>query len=122
MTPHSEFSLGQEFRVPYPFVEKLGQIYNPDTLNFVERRTGWNPGVHMWTEHDGSTADAMGAMILTVVDIHRPGKYHTRVFYTRKWIDPDGKEFGSANLRWTTVTAFKRLLEGYRYAFELEAA
>ena len=29
--------------------------------------------------------------LLTVVDIHKPGRFPTRVFYTRQWKDPTAK-------------------------------
>ena len=62
----------------------------------------------------------MGSMVLTVVDVFKPGRYPARVFYTRQWIDPDGKVFGKSALRMTTVSAFLRRTRGYMHDFYLD--
>ena len=50
-----------------------------------------------------------------MVSTHKPGAFPTRVFYTRKWIDPQGKTFGKDALRVTTLGYFRTLTKGYRY-------
>lgn len=83
----------------------------------------WRPGVE-WERDDNGDADAcaggVGAILLTVVSVHKPGKYPTRVFYTRQWRDPDGKVFGKTNLRVTTQDAFRRMAKGWRHDFYLD--
>lgn len=59
-------------------------------------------------------------MVLDVVATFKPGRFPERVFYTRRWIDPDGREFGKTNkLRATTTAHFRSLLKGYRHDFEV---
>ena len=83
----------------------------------------WRPGVE-WEQDDEyaahGVAEALGEMLLTVVDIHKPGRFPTRVFYTRQWKDPNGKVFGKAGLRITTLDAFRRRLRGYMHEFWLD--
>ncbi|MCP5080007.1 MAG: hypothetical protein GY951_18425 [Psychromonas sp.] len=64
-------------------------------------------------------ADAMGEMILTIVDIYKPGRYPERVFYTRKWVDPDGGKFGAGKLHITTTPTFKKRTLGYYHEYKL---
>lgn len=105
----------QVFNVAYPFV------IDPER----EAEFKWKPGIRM--ELRGNTqfhvedmlADAIGQQILTVVAVFKPGKYPTRVFFTRKWRDPSGKVFGKNALRITSLTAFMALTRGYRHEFEL---
>ena len=95
---------GQTYHVRYPFIR--------DEID------AWKPGCQAGTGY----ADAEGQMVLTVVSVHKPGKYPERVFYTRSWIDPAGGCFGKRGLRMTTTEAFKRLASGYRHPYELRSA
>ena len=90
----------------------------------------WRPGVRFETvevcnrygepDYNSETvADGVGSQTLTVVSIHKPGRFPTRVFYTRTWTDPKGKTFGKTKLRFITAGAFKTLLRGYRHEFIL---
>lgn len=81
----------------------------------------WRPGVRWVQVYDDSEAEAegIGAMLLTVIDVHKPGRFPARVFFTRQWRDPDGKVFGKGGLRITTVPAFLRRTKGYMHEFEL---
>lgn len=67
-------------------------------------------------------ADGLGSIILTVVGVFKPGKYPTRVFFTRRWRDPEGREFGKGALRIATVPQFYILAGGYRHDYEIAAA
>lgn len=109
---------GAVFTVPFPYVR-----------NEYDRRDRvddwpWKPGIR--TEMlppegaDDPVADAMGQMVLTVVSTHKPGKYQERVFYTRKWIDPDGTTFGKGLLKVTTTGCFRKLTSGYSLPFRLK--
>ena len=96
---------------PYPF--KRGEVTLWDEDGGHTKPT-WVPG---WDyEPDGPESMAPvwngeGHEIRTVVSIHTPApRYPTRVFYTRRWRDPDGHEFGRAGLRITTAAAFRRWL------------
>lgn len=107
--------------VPYPFVREVVSLPNNDEEGpySIEVET-WRPGTR--AECDGAgdmdnVADALGTMRLTVVSRHRPGRYPTRVFFTRRWIDPDGKEFGKKLLRIRSSASFKALTAGYWHPF-----
>ena len=113
----SEIAAGTVFEVAYPFVREAYSEF--DGEEYSERPT-WRPGCRYEEYQSGyqeldtkAVADGMGKQILTVVDIHKPGKYPTRVFYTSTWISPDGKAFGKGKLKITTVSAFKRRTEGF---------
>ena len=114
----ARYQPGQIFTVEnYPFVRCVAQIFDFDG---IYEREGWRPGCERSGEYYvGYTADGLGKMVLEVVSAHRPGKYKERVFYLRRWIDPDGREFGATKLRVKTEAAFTKLLRGYRYEFDL---
>lgn len=110
-----EIRAGAVFKIPYPFIwdkyhDGLEEI---DTLRPGVRSEGRRPDDFV------SVADEMGKQILTVVSVHKPGKYPPRVFYTRHWEGPAGNVFGRMNLRIRGIAAFRRDLKGYRHYFEL---
>lgn len=110
------------YSVEYPFCREKVQMW--DEEGYAEIDT-WRPGTKFMPGPEScpedpyaiSVADSMGKMHLTVISIHRPGKYPTRVFFTRQWEDPYGKQFGKGKLRVTTQQAFTRLLAGYRHEY-----
>lgn len=111
MKTHTIPTPGAFFEARYPFVRKE---YYEDSC--------WRPGCR--TEIYGSDdvtflADGEGSIILTVVSVHKPGRFPCRVFFTRRWRDPKGREFGKGKLHCTTVNAFYGLTKGYRYAYEM---
>ena len=131
MSKWKEPAIGEVFRVPHPFVRETFTDYtlDEDGVGAQELPT-WSPGLRsenrhsaVWTGEDvpvpTAVADALGAQVLTVVGVYRPGRFPTRVFYERQWVDPDGKVFGKRNCRVTTVPAFRRIVGGYRVEFEL---
>lgn len=107
----------------YPFVKEsfVKQEWDGDSPTACEI-DGWRPGcnIEKGDQYGGSSfyADEVGQMILTVVSLHKPGRYPARVFFTRQWRDPDGKVFGAKKLRVTTEQAFKSMSKGYRHEFE----
>lgn len=132
MVKHQPPAIGDVFTVAYPFCEDTWtEHYDGDDGPAVDEIPTWKPGVRPEASDVGNEyshierwneADAMGAQILTVVGVYKPGRYPTRVFYSRQWRDPDGKLFGKAKLRMTTVAAFADLVRGYRHPFELSEA
>lgn len=119
----STLKAGDVFSVPYPYCRETVELPpdDPEATEMAQVQS-WRPGV--FTESDGgydvqSAADAMGAMLLTVIDVHKPGRFPARVFFTRQWRDPDGKVFGKSVLRITTVPAFLRRTKGYMHDFYL---
>ncbi len=117
---------GQTIKIPYPFCHATYRKYDSYDGTGVETDT-WRPGVDFvdscfgpeGPESQDAIADALGFMLVTIIDIHKPGTYPERVFYVRKWENPDGKVFGKTGLRITTTQAFLRLLKGYRHEFEI---
>lgn len=110
------FSPGSEIEVIWPFVREEVNLYGA-------RQMSWRPGVRrsarlVDAEHP-ATADALGVMILSVVSVHRPGHFPTRVFYCRRWRAPDGREFGKVQLRIESLGSFRRRAKGYRVPFRL---
>lgn len=112
---------GQVHRVAYPMVLEPVELLGDDG---PYQTKSWRPGVRYVSEapYGESTAyaDGIGWMVLEVVSIHKPGSYPERAFYTRKWIDPDGNEFGKKKLRVTTSQAFRAMSSGFRYEYEVE--
>ena len=112
---------GDVFTVVYPFVRAPFEWFDdegPVTLK------SWKPGINI--EADGDCygpdifADSEGEMVLTVVDVFKPGRFPTRVFYTRQFVDPDGKRFGKAKLQIATLEKFRRISTRYQVAYDVE--
>ncbi len=120
MSPQ-DLTPGSYFEVPYPFVRSTFDKHEEDEEGWVTREVAtWRPGTEYDEDDHGRrsfAADDHGLMILEIISVHRPGKYPTRVFYLRRWRDPDGKTFGKTKLRITTLAAFERLLRGYRHPY-----
>ncbi len=114
---------GAVIEVGHPFIRAPYTAHDGEGGNFEV--IGWRPGTRaeQTSPDDGEDfADATGTQILTVVSIHKPGRFPMRVFYTRQWRDPDGREFGKAHLRVTTMQAFQTLIKGYRWPYEIAEA
>jgi hypothetical protein len=112
---HKHFEANSVFKIAYPFVKSTYTEH--DGENFYEAPC-WKPGVRgelVYPDDSKNVADAMGYQILTIIDIHKPGKYPARVFYIRQWQDPNGIIWGKTNLRIKSLSAFKRDTKGYRY-------
>lgn len=114
-----ELQEGNIYTVTFPFV---GDVYHGfDACGPFDTET-WRPGCrseHVYPDDCEFVADAEGQMTLTIISIHKPGKYPERIFYTRKFIDPEGKEFGATKLRMTTAIAFKRRAAGYYHPYRV---
>ena len=115
---------GSVFRVPYPMRRGTFYLFDPQEGCSEDTET-WIPGtreIDVYPDDSELVADAMGTMVVTVVSLHRPGTFTTRVFFVRTWIDPAGKPFGKKKLRIKGLAAFRRDLAGYRHEYRLEAA
>lgn len=119
MTP--QYSPGQVIEVKgYPFVRTVFNGIECDADGGITefQDEGWRPGCD--SDEGCLFADGTGEMILTIISIYKPGNFKERVFYTRQWRDPDGKQFGkSRRLLVTTKSVFTKLCRGYRHEFEL---
>jgi hypothetical protein len=118
-----EVQAGALFTVPYPYFREEVTLPPESPEDGLLTAITWRPGVKWVQNYDDSdaVAEGMGAMLLTVIDVHKPGRFPARVFFTRQWRDPDGKVFGKGALRITTVPAFRRRAKGYMHEFELLA-
>lgn len=111
---------GEEFRVRYPFVKDEYQHCGEDG---PETLKSWRPGVSIEVDRYEGTdiwAESEGEMILTVVGVFKPGRFPTRVFYTRQFIDPDAQKFGKGGLKMCTLEKFRRISAKYQVAYDLE--
>jgi hypothetical protein len=114
-----EFEAGQVFEHKYPFVRTTYTEFDNEGHYEVP---SWKPGVEsvMCPPDDcKAVCEGEGKQIITVVDVHKPGRFPTRVFYTRKFVTPDGVVFGKQNLRITTAQAFRQRVAGYAYSYEM---
>lgn len=110
-------SAGDEFGILYPFVRDTYTSFDADGCSEMPT---WKPGIrNEWIspEETGTVADGVGGAVFTVVDVHKPGRFPTRVFFTRKFVDPDGHAFGKGKLHIVTLDKFRRLARGYRYTY-----
>ena len=116
-----EIKAGDIFSIGYPFHKKKVSLVDQDGIYETD---SWIPGVTLVpVNNEGDTeavAHGMGLMELTVVATFKPGKYPERVFFTRSWVDPEGKRFGKGLLKIMVKSAFKRRLNGYYHEFKLE--
>lgn len=112
---------GAFFEARYPFVREAVSLFDGEGMAEV---ASWKPGtraVLVPPDDAEMVADAEGAIILTVVGVFKPGRFPTRVFFTRRWRDPDGKEFGKGSCRMATVAKFYELSRGFRHAYVMAA-
>lgn len=110
---------GRQYRVEFPFIK---DVYVDITEEGSTEEETWVPGcrsVPVYPDDCEAVADDIGEMVLTIISVHKPGKYPERIFYTRKWVDPDGKEFGKGNLIITTTPTFKRRALGYYHVYRI---
>jgi len=110
---------GQEFEVRAPFVWYQTDIPEPDGPGFVTVET-WKPGFDAESDEYNTyyLCHGFGQIIYTIIDFHKlPRPYPARVFYTRKFRDPDGKVFGKSKLRITTTAHFTRMIKSHCWPF-----
>ena len=101
---------GQVYRVEFPFVRMFDN-------QFGDNYESWKPGYTTDPHEDGYgvilKATGMGVAIIKIVSVcNLPGRYHQRIFFTRKWEAPDGYSFGNGHLEVRTIGKFKELIGG----------
>lgn len=110
---------GQEFQFAYPYFREEVELFDGEGM---AKMMSWRPGVryvNVYPDDSKAVADGIGKQIITVISIHKPGRFPERVFFTRKWLSPDGRLFGKPKLHAKTAQVFRRLIQGYRYDYEL---
>ena len=112
----AEIEAGKTFNVKCPFVRS---IYSGRDIDGPFSVLSWKPGIEWEPVGPDSSipiAHGEGSGIYHIVDVHAlPRPYPARVFYKRSWVDPDGQAFGKGALRITTVGAFRRRINGFRW-------
>lgn len=114
---------GDVFTVRYPFIRSV--YHGQDDADGSDYQSEcWRPGIE-YADADGyhdprPYAHGRGVQTLTVVSTHKPGRYQTRVFYTRQWTDPDGKMFGKTKLMMTTAEKFRRISQKFSVDYDVE--
>ncbi len=111
--------IGDVLQAPYHFVRSTYTAFDESGTSEVKT---WKPGIKyepVGYDESEAFADGVGLIKLTVIGIYKPGRFPTRIFFTRKWVDPDGHEFGKDKLRVTTASAFRMLARGYRYQWQV---
>lgn len=109
--------VGKSYEVRCPFVRTTYTEVDEDGTSEVPT---WRPGVE-WVNvgyfgEAEARHDGVGSVVYTVVDFHRlPRPYPPRVFFTRKWVSPDGHRFGKNRLHIMTLEAFRRRLQSYKF-------
>jgi hypothetical protein len=119
-----DIAAGMTFRAPYPFTREDYRGFDEDGPYETK---SWMPGARFEPvyiapddcDHE-YVADGSGEIILTVVSVHKPGRYPTRVFFTRQWKPPTGQQFGKNACRCVTIEKFRRLAKGYRFPFSVK--
>ncbi|WP_020476222.1 hypothetical protein [Zavarzinella formosa] len=109
----------QVFEFSYPFFHEEVELFDGES---TYKTLSWRPGVrHELTAYGDplAVADGVGSQIVTVVSVHKPGKFPERVFFTRQWKNPEGKVFGKTKLRVKTSPDFRKLVAGYGFKFEV---
>lgn len=118
----TEIAIGKTYSVRYPFFVTIFEGFDADG---PFQQESWRPGCGSDRNDDNDRSwfsDGHGEMLLEVIAEFKPGRFPERVFFVRKWKDPDGKVFGLNKLRMTTHNNFVRMLKGYRRPYESEEA
>jgi hypothetical protein len=116
MNKSPSYQKDQVFSFPYPFLRSKSEEMDDDGC--WHEYPGWRPGAEyelVPPDDYRMVCDGIGSQIVTVVGTAQFPGWPTRVFYTRRWRDPEGKEFGKRRLRVTTQASFTTLIQGYRY-------
>jgi hypothetical protein len=118
VSPKIEIEAGMVFERDHPFTYVTENSHDPELA--WER---WRPGA--WKQLDISPEDviacanAVGKVRFTVVSIHQPPGYQTRVFYKRQFFMPDGKAYASGSLRNCIISKFRRDIREFPFAYEV---
>lgn len=116
---------GEVFTVEYPFIRIKVTVNDGSDEGGTVEIDSWQPGCRNEMRGHGEYADAVteadahGQMALTVVSVHKPGRFPTRVFFVRKFTTPDGKAFGKGKLHIVTLEKFRRISRAYQHDYEL---
>ena len=110
-------------QIKFPFTRE--SYSGPLDGEFVEDSKTWRPGTRAeYGDFEFSdeqwVADGEGSMVLEVLVKFKPGRFPERTFFLRRFIGPDGREFGKQKVRVIASSAFKQMLKGYRHQYILD--
>lgn len=113
------------YRVRYPFLRCKAAVYDGECG--ITEIDSWKPGTEYRGQPNEYTdcelfADGVGEMLITEVSRHKPAHYPERVFFTRRFVNPEGVEFGKAKLHCAVASKFNRTVKGYAHAYIVEDA
>lgn len=114
-----EFNPGAEIEIAHPFSREEYHGFDEDG---PFKRMSWRPGTRIepiYPDDAEEVADGIGTQIFTIISIHKPGRFPARVFFTRRWRDPQGNEFGKSKCHIKTVSALRTRCRGYSVPFRL---
>ncbi len=108
---------GKTYEVECPFFLEPYTEMNEDGYS---TSLSWRPGIK-WEAYSPEDAEpvchGIGMVQYTIVSIHKlPRPYPPRVFFTRRFVSPDGRSFGKGRLHVMTSDAFRRRLKAYKPA------
>lgn len=105
--------VGETYRVACPFIRTAFEDYDEGG---VFKSLSWEPGIkwEVLGEDASARSHGVGSVEYTVISRHKPPHpYPARIFFTRKWVAPDGKKFGTSRLRIMTEAQFKTRIRSY---------
>jgi hypothetical protein len=112
-----EFKENQVHSATMPFV-KWDNCFEHDQHVFYQ------PGMRVERDGSGETwmeADAQGRVqfkIIKVVEMPKP--YSTKILFVRRYIEPNGKTLKWSGIEMRGISAFKKLISGDRWNYELK--
>lgn len=111
----SKYCSGQVFEILAPFTFDMVDVIDWECeIPMPTTVPSWQPGFTHEFGYGGESemvCHGFGHVIYTVIDFHAlPKPYPARVFYTRKFRDPEGREFGKTKLNTRSAAAFTRLV------------
>jgi hypothetical protein len=102
---------------PFSFVQER---LSSDPADVIER---WRPGAWETTlvgpDDARAACHGIGKVKFTVVSVHSPPRYQTRVFFTRHFVDPEGGLYTPNKLHHRVLSHFKREIAGFAFKYEV---
>lgn len=102
---------------PFTFVQ---EHLSSDPADVIER---WRPGawetVMVAPDDACASCHGEGTVKFTVVSIHSPPRYQTRVFFTRHFVDPEGGIYAPNKLHNRVLSKFKREIAAFGFKYEV---
>ncbi|MGR9413118.1 hypothetical protein [Rhizobium leguminosarum] len=119
MADLSQVVAGAVFERKHPFTWVEAR-QSDDPADVIER---WRPGAWETTLIPPDDACAAchgeGTVKYTVISVHKPARYQTRVFFTRHFCDPEGGWYAPNKLHHRVMTKFLSEIEEFGFRYEV---